>query len=327
MSTSVKKQLIAALFEANNEFLSGQALAEMIGCSRTAIWKQIEELRKSGFEIEAIRKKGYRIIHKPDQLSENEILMGLETSVLGRNILYFDTIDSTQNKANEVARMDAPEGTIVIAEEQTSGRGRMAREWHSSKHKGIWMSLILRPQLPPEKAPQFTLITAIAIARAIEEVTGKEPEIKWPNDILFHGKKMTGILTELHSEADKINFIIIGIGLNVNQEMPDFPEEVREIATSLAIENGKKVSRVILLQHILKNFEKYYQLYLEKGFGTLKVIWESYVTSIGKSIIARTISGEIVGKALGITEEGVLKIQDAEGQIHYVYSADIEIKP
>lgn len=326
MSTSVKKQLIAALSNANNDFLSGQALAEMIGCSRTAIWKQIEELRKTGFEIEAIRKKGYRIITKPDQLSENEILMGLETNVLGRNVLHFDTIDSTQSKANEMARNEAPEGTIVIAEEQTSGKGRMSREWHSSKHQGIWMSLILRPKLSPEKAPQFTLITAIAVARAIEEITGIEPEIKWPNDILFQGKKIVGILTELHSEADKINFIVIGIGLNVNQDVVDFPEEIREIATSLSLVKGKKVSRVTLLQHILRNFEKYYELYLDRGFGPLKVIWESYVTSIGKTIIARTISGEFIGKALGITEEGVLKLQDDNGQIHYVYSADIEIK-
>ncbi|MEK3886050.1 biotin--[acetyl-CoA-carboxylase] ligase [Bacillus sp. FSL K6-3431] len=326
MSASVKKQLISALSRADYEFISGQALADLIGCSRTAIWKQIEELRKTGFEIEAIRKKGYRIITKPDRLSENEILMGLETKVLGRNILHFDTIDSTQTKANEEARNGAPEGMIIIAEEQTNGRGRMARQWHSSKHKGIWMSLVLRPNLSPDKAPQFTLITAIAVARAIEEATGIEPEIKWPNDILFKGKKMTGILTELQAEADKINFIIIGIGLNVNQETIDFPEDVRKIATSLAIENGGKVSRVVLLQYILKNFEKYYQLYVEKGFGPLKVIWESYVMSIGKSIIARTITGEIAGKALGITEEGVLKVEDDNGKIHYIYSADIEIK-
>lgn len=326
MSTSVKKQLIAALTREEADFISGQALADMIGCSRTAIWKQIEELRKTGFEIEAVRKKGYRIITTPDQLTENEILFGLETKFIGRNILHYDSLSSTQLYANEAAQAGAPDGTIVIAEEQTGGRGRMAREWHSLKEKGIWMSLIIRPNLPPEKAPQFTLITAIAVARAIEDVTGLEPEIKWPNDILYKGKKITGILTELQGEADKINFLIIGIGINVNHAAEDFPLNVREIATSLGLEKGEKISRVSLMQCILKHFEKYYQLYLEKGFAPLKIIWESYAMGIGKAITARTISGEIVGKAIGITDDGVLKIEDAEGVIHKVYSADIEIK-
>ncbi len=177
------------------------------------------------------------------------------------------------------------------------------------------------------KAPQFTLITAIAVVRAIEEITGIEPEIKWPNDILLDGKKMTGILTELQAEADKINFLIIGVGMNVNHQLEDFPPEVREMATSLAIKQGEQISRVALIQSFLKNFEKYYQIYTEKGFAPLKIIWETYATSIGKSIIARTVSGVIAGKALGISEEGVLLIQDDEGKIHHVYSADIEVKP
>ncbi|MBS4199485.1 biotin--[acetyl-CoA-carboxylase] ligase [Bacillus sp. FJAT-49732] len=324
MSSSVKKQLYEALANADGEYLSGQALADIIGCSRTAIWKHIEELRKSGFELEAVRKKGYRLISKPDKLSDHEILIGLETKTIGRHVHYYESVESTQLIAHKVAREEAPEGTLVIAGEQTGGKGRMARPWHSSKQQGIWMSLIIRPKLPPEKAPQFTLITAIACARAIEEVTGLETNIKWPNDILYKGKKLTGILTELQGEADKVNFLVIGIGMNVNQKKEDFPEHVKEIASSLEIEAGHKVSKIEMIQKILKYFEKYYELYMEKGFAPLKILWESYAAGIGKPIIARTITGEISGIALGISNEGILKVEDDEGTIHHIYSADIE---
>lgn len=326
MTPSIKQQLIAALSNADGQFLSGQALADMIGCSRTAIWKHIEELRKSGFVLEAVRKKGYRIIDLPDQITENEILFGLKTDRFGRQIFHFETIDSTQVKAHQLAEEGAAEGTVVIAEEQTSGRGRMSRPWHSLKKKGIWMSFIVRPKLPLQKAPQFTLIAAIAVVKAIEETTGLEPEIKWPNDILLNGKKITGILTELQGEADHIHYLVIGIGMNVNHVKSDFSEELKGIATSLAIEKGESIARDVLVQNVLKNFEKYYQLYMDKGFSPLKILWESYATSIGKMITARTISGEINGKAIGITEEGVLQIEGEDGQIHQIYSADIEIK-
>lgn len=326
LSTSIRKQLINAFLEADGEFVSGQALADMIGCSRTAVWKEIEELRKEGFVLEAVRKKGYKIISSPDQLTESEILHGLTTNQMGRNVLYYETLQSTQITAHEAAQNGAAEGTLVIAEEQTGGRGRMARQWHSLKQKGIWMSLIIRPELPPERAPQFTLITAIAVVQAIEEITRLSPEIKWPNDILLNGKKLTGILTELQGEADKINYLVIGVGMNVNHTEADFPPEVKEIATSLAIEKGGQIERKELIQSFLKYFEKYYQLYIEKGFAPLKLIWEGYAASIGKKIIARTISGEITGRAIGISDEGILKIEDQEGKIHNIYSADIEIK-
>ncbi|WP_338749634.1 biotin--[acetyl-CoA-carboxylase] ligase [Bacillus sp. FJAT-52991] len=323
MQSSVKQKLLEAFSEANGEFVSGQALAEIVGCSRTAIWKHIEALRSEGFELEAVRKKGYRIIHKPDKVTENELLIGLQTEWLGKEIVFKETTDSTQKEAHRLAQEPFKEGTVVIAEEQTAGRGRMAREWHSPKYTGIWMSVMLKPALPPYKAPQFTLITAVAVVEAIREVTGLEPEIKWPNDILLNGKKITGILTELQADADQIHSIIIGIGLNVNQK--EFPEELAEIATSLAIEKGEPVSRSQLVQEILKNIETYYHVYMKDGFTDIKKRWEKYAVSIGKQIIARTVTATIKGKALGITEEGVLKLLDDEGTIHDIYSADIEI--
>ncbi len=324
MRTSIRQQLIEALSGAGGEFLSGQALAEIIGCSRTAIWKHIEELRKDGFVLEAVRNKGYRIVSTPEDISENDILFGLETDRFGRNVHYYESLGSTQKAAHQLAYDGAPEGTLVIAEEQTSGRGRLGREWHSLSGKGIWMSLIVRPDLPPQQAPQFTLVTAVAIARAIEEVTGITPEIKWPNDVLINGKKVVGILTELQAESDKISSLIIGIGMNANHEHDDFPLAVKQTATSLFIEKGEKIPRARLIQAFLKNFERYYSLYITEGFKPIRILWESYAISIGKRVKATTVTGIIAGRALGITDEGVLKIEDDEGVIHNIYSADIQ---
>lgn len=324
LRTTIRQQLIQALSDAEGDFLSGQALAEIIGCSRTAIWKHIEELRRDGFVLEAVRNKGYRIVSTPEKITENDVLYGLETERFGRNIHYFESLDSTQKKAHQLAYDGAPEGTIVIAEEQTSGKGRLGREWHSLSGKGIWMSIIARPDLPPDKAPQFTLVTAVAAARAIEEVTGITPEIKWPNDVLIEGKKVIGILTELQAESDKISSLIIGIGINANHESGDFPTSVKHTATSLFLEKGEKVPRSAVIQRFLKNFEKYYSIYISEGFMPIRILWESYAVSIGKKIKATTVTGEFVGRAIGITDEGVLKIEDDEGNVHKIYSADIE---
>lgn len=325
MAQSIRKQLIDALSDANGQYLSGQALADMIGCSRTAIWKHIEDLRNTGFEVEAVRKKGYRIVTIPDNLTENEILLGLETSFIGRQIIHHESVPSTQLVAHQMAMNGADEGTVVIAEEQTAGKGRLSRKWHSPKRTGIWMSFIVKPHLPLEKAPQFTLVTAIAAVRAIKQVCNLEVEIKWPNDILYKGKKIAGILTEVQGDADQINFLIIGIGINVNHTEDDFPKELKDSATSLAIATGKNISRKDIIQEILKNFEKYYDIYLKQGFAPLKIIWEAYSNTIGKTIIARTFSDVITGEAIGITDEGVLQIKDEKGNLQHVYSADIEI--
>ncbi|MDQ0213671.1 BirA family biotin operon repressor/biotin-[acetyl-CoA-carboxylase] ligase [Oikeobacillus pervagus] len=323
MQTNVRIQLLEAFSNANGEFISGQALAEIIGCSRTAVWKHIEDLRKEGFELEAVRKKGYRILHAPDKVTENEILIGLQTKRLGKQVHFVETVDSTQKEAHRISQDGCMEGTLVIAEEQTAGRGRMARNWHSPKYTGIWMSIILKPELPPYRAPQFTLIAAVAIVEAVEEITGIQPEIKWPNDLLIKGKKITGILTELQADADQIHALIIGIGMNVNQS--EFPKEIEKIATSLAIEKGEKISRALLIQRILEKLEFYYEMYVEEGFYPIKQLWEKYAISIGKQIIARTINKEIKGKAIGITDDGVLKLKDENGVIHEIYSADIEL--
>jgi len=326
VQSELRKKLLDAFTQAGEQFLSGQHLAEVIGCSRTAVWKHIEELRKEGFELEAVRKKGYRILKTPDKMTADEIRLGLTTQFIGKNIHYQESVDSTQLIAHKLTAENAPEGTVVIAEEQLSGKGRLNRKWHSPKYTGIWMSLILRPNIPPTKAPQLTLLTAVAIVQAIEEMSGLTPEIKWPNDILLNGKKVTGILTELQAEADRIHSIIVGIGLNVNQKQEDFPAELHGIASSLYIESGSLTSRSALIRSIFSHFEKLYILYLKEGFYPIKILWEGYAISIGRVIKARTLTNVIEGKALGITDEGVLMLEDKAGSIHHVYSADIELQ-
>ncbi|WP_090831402.1 MULTISPECIES: biotin--[acetyl-CoA-carboxylase] ligase [unclassified Bacillus (in: firmicutes)] len=325
MQSEIRKSLLDAFTNAGEEYLSGQKLADLLGCSRTAIWKHIEDLRKDGFVLEAVKNKGYRIIRTPENITADEIRLGLRTSFIGKSIHYEESVGSTQKIAHELSYNDAEEGTVIIAEEQITGRGRMGREWHSPKFTGIWMSLILRPKISPAKAPQLTLLTAIAVVQAIQTVTGLEPQIKWPNDILLNGKKITGILTEMQAEADRINSIIIGIGMNVNQNKEDFPKELQSIASSLLIEGEEYVSRASLVREFFIQFEKLYLLYLDKGFSPIKYLWESYAISIGKTVRARTLNAVIEGKALGITDDGVLRLEDSSGEIHFIYSADIEL--
>ncbi|AKS38651.1 biotin--acetyl-CoA-carboxylase ligase [Anoxybacillus gonensis] len=324
VQSETRKQLLKLFTEAGESFLSGQKISEQLGCSRTAVWKHIEDLRKEGFEVEAVRRLGYRLKQMPDKLNANELQLGLKTKRFGWNVYDQESVPSTQQLAHQLAHEGAEEGTIVIAEEQTAGRGRLNRSWHSPKGTGIWMSIILRPSVPPQQAPQLTLLVAVAVAQAIQEVTNIVPDIKWPNDVLINGKKVVGILTELQADPDQVRAVIVGIGMNVNQTQ--FPSDIASIATSLAIETGRTFHRPKIVQTLLQKLEQLYEQYLQHGFLPIKLLWEGYSVTIGQQIVARTLNGAIRGVALGITDSGTLKVQTEDGAIHYVYSADIEIK-
>lgn len=269
--------------------------------------------------------KGYTLIASPDRVNVANVEQHLTTKSYGRHIRYFETCESTQIIAHEEAQNDAPNGTVIISEEQTAGRGRMARPWSSKSGKGIWMSVISRPSLTPQQAPQMTLVAAVAVTRAIEELTGIEPTIKWPNDILVDGKKVTGILTELQADPDQVKAIILGIGMNVNQELADFPDELQAIATSLQILIGKPVDRAQSIAKILGFLELYTDMYEKHGFGPIKLLWEGYSDTTGKRIRAVMLNETLVGTALGISDEGVLELRLDDGTIRGIYSADIEV--
>ncbi|WP_102345800.1 biotin--[acetyl-CoA-carboxylase] ligase [Bacillus sp. Marseille-P3661] len=325
MQSTIRKQLLKIFSDHEGEFVSGQMLSDSLGCSRTAVWKHIEELRKDGYELEAVQRKGYRIVRKPDKVSGNEIHLGLTTEFIGRHVHYEESVMSTQKIAHKLATEGVPDGTIIVAEEQINGRGRLDRTWFSPKYTGIWVSIILKPNIPPQQAPQLTLLAAVSVVRGIHAATGIQCDIKWPNDILINGKKAVGILTELQAETDRINAVIIGMGINVNQQIEHFPESLQSFATSLSLEKGKKLNRSEILQSILRELENLYIDYLENGFHVVKLLWESHAISIGKQITARTLSKTLHGKALGITDDGVLLLEDNNGMIHHIYSADIEI--
>ncbi|PIC62809.1 biotin--[acetyl-CoA-carboxylase] ligase [Sporosarcina sp. P13] len=326
MKSPVKNELLKRLFAAQGEPVSGQDIADEFGLSRTAIWKYIKELEDEGYEIGSQRKKGYFLIEAPDLVNAANISEQLETTAYGRFVKYFKTCATTQTIAHEEAQNGAADGTLIISEEQTAGKGRLARPWVSNAGRGIWMSLIIRPQLPPQQAPQLTLVAAVAIVRAIEEVTNIQPVIKWPNDILINGKKVTGILTELQADPDRVKAIILGMGVNANQVLSDFPEELQTIATSLRIEKGEKVDRAKLVAKIMQYLEQYTALYVEKGFAPIKILWESYATITGKKIKANMVNESVEGIALGISEDGMLELQLEDGTIRGIYSADIEMK-
>lgn len=319
----MKEQILKIFKESGGEFVSGESLSQALQCSRTAIWKHIEELRDEGYEFEAVRRSGYRLVSVPDVPFPEEVKSGLQTRILGQEVHFFSSIDSTQNELHTLAKEGAPEGTVVIADQQLGGKGRLGRVWHSPPGSGVSMSILLRPKLELHRCPQLTLLAAVAIVEAIREQTGLPVMIKWPNDLLLNGKKICGILTELNAESDCINYLIIGIGINVNT--PAFPEELNSIATSLAMEKKESVQRVALIQNLLERLEELYFLYLEEGFAPIKSRWESYAISIGKRVTIRQLSGSMTGLALGIDDTGVLLVQKDDGGLEKIYSADIEI--
>ncbi|HET7522338.1 MAG TPA: biotin--[acetyl-CoA-carboxylase] ligase [Bacillales bacterium] len=320
-----KADILAMLSSREGEYISGQELSERLGFSRTAVWKHIRELRESGYTIESVKKSGYRLVARPNTISAPEIQSGLHTENFGCRVHYEESVASTQKIAHQLASEGAPEGTLVVADEQTGGRGRLGRPWHSPKGTGIWASLVLRPHISPQQAPQLTLLAAVGVVKGMKAGAGLDCDIKWPNDILCGGKKLVGILTELQADPDQVHSVIVGMGMNVNTKKTDFPEELRDTATSVCIETGQDVHRAFLLQNILRETERLYTEYLREGFRFIKLLWESYAVSLGNVIQARTLQGTLVGRAMGLNDSGFLILEDEHGKRHEVSSADIEL--
>ncbi|WP_029329072.1 biotin--[acetyl-CoA-carboxylase] ligase [Lentibacillus jeotgali] len=321
---STRYRLIELLETSNHQYVSGQFLSEKLNISRSAIWKHMKELEKDGYLIEGVRRKGYRIAGSPDKVSENTLHWGLQTKWLGKNIIHKTTTNSTQQVAHQAARDNAEHGTVIIADEQTRGKGRMARQWHSTRNKGIWMSMILRPSIPPAAAPQLTLLAATVLADVITKYTSAEPKIKWPNDLLVNDKKTAGILTEMQAEQDRIQYIAAGIGINVNHSNNDFPEDISNKATSLKLETGEDQQIVQIIQKILMSFEKAYDSFIQDGFSDVKNKWESYGYKIGEAIRIRTNSELLDATFTGIAEDGALIVQSETDGPRRIYSGEIE---
>lgn len=326
MNLTLKDKLLIRLLASTEAPISGQQLADEFHVSRTAIWKNMKALEEEGYVIESVRKKGYQLIGQPDRITAARLQTFLKTASYGRHVVHHDECDSTQVIAHELAQGGAVDGTVVIAERQLQGKGRLARPWASDNANGLWMSLIMRPELAPQDAPQLTLVAAVSIVRAIESLTKVKPVIKWPNDILLNELKLTGILTEMQADPDRVQSVILGIGMNINQSREEFPKELEMIATSLQIETGETMDRAHMAATILNYLEQYTRLYVEKGFTAIKLLWESYSNTIGRKIRVTMVNEVVEGEAIGITAEGTLQVKQLDGSIRQIYSGDITIQ-
>lgn len=320
-------RLLELFEQSEGAFLSGEELSERLQISRTAVWKQIERLRQQGFRFEAAPRKGYRLLAKPEKFDLSAFIAQLKTERFGKPVKYYDEVDSTQTAAVTLVAEGASEGTLVLAERQTAGRGRMGRQWHSPKGKGIWMSMILKPNhIPLSFTPQLTLLVSVALCRAIRSTVSVEAGIKWPNDLLIGGRKVAGILLESSAENETLQHIIAGVGIGVNLEPDDYPPELRDVATSLAIEAGHRIDRVELLCRFLLEWEQLYALYHEQGFAPVKLLWEALSVSLHRPIRCQTAQGPVEGYAERIDEWGALEIRLQDGTIKKMYSGDVEFR-
>jgi BirA family transcriptional regulator, biotin operon repressor / biotin---[acetyl-CoA-carboxylase] ligase len=320
-------RILAALRSAGDGAVSGAELSQDLGVSRAVIWAHIEDLRKLGYEVEASPHLGYRLVGTPDCLHADDLtaLLG-QVQVIGREIHVFQETTSTNDVIEKLARDGVREGVVVFAESQTRGRGRLGRKWMSPARKGLWFSVLLRPELPPQSATQVTVASATALRRALALQTGLEPEIKWPNDILLKGRKVAGILTELSAELDRIKFVILGIGVDINLDANDFPLELRAQATSLKVELGTAVSRAELAVRVLRELELDYERIRRGEFGALADEWESHCSTIGREVIIQAGGREVRGRAESLGEEGALLVRTEHGHLEAIVGGDVTVK-
>jgi BirA family biotin operon repressor/biotin-[acetyl-CoA-carboxylase] ligase len=316
--------ILRFLREHPSDFVSGEEIGRHLKVSRTAVWKRVRNLRALGYRIEASKRRGYRLVQSPDLLLPSEVKPLLKKGWMGNQIHYYPVIESTNSEAYQLALRGAREGEIVIAESQKKGKGRLGRTWFSPPYLNLYLSLILRPQIPPHQASLITLLAAVATAQAIRRISGMSPNIKWPNDILIGNRKVAGLLNEIHSEVDRIHFVILGIGVNLNMDGKLFPRELRSLATSLKQEMGEPVSRKSFLKLLLEELEQWYQVFLKEGSAPVLKAWRERAQMEGKPV--RVISfGEVVkGTAVDIDSDGTLILKAEDGRLKRIVAGDVE---
>lgn len=310
------------------DYISGEELSDKLAISRTAIWKRIGSLKKEGFKIEASTRKGYRLIESEDPYGRISIQSRISGHILGKNLRFYQEVDSTNNVLKKLATENAPEGTVVISDVQRAGRGRRGRVWISGPGLGIWMSVLFRPNIHPSQVQILTLASSVAVVRALRPLNIEGLGIKWPNDILINGKKVCGILTELSAEAEKVEWVVVGIGLNVNHDHDDFQSEIRGTATSLRLGCGdpNQLNRSEIAANIINELETVYMELLEKGPGWVVGEWKEYNVTLGKRIRLINQAGVKEAQALGITPDGKLIVRYDDGETGEVLSGEITLR-
>lgn len=320
----MKEKILEYLREAEG-YVSGQELCEKLGVSRTAVWKHIKALEGEGYQIDGVKNRGYCLIETPDTINAREIHGYLRTKWLGHSLHIQESVDSTNNWAKRLAEDGAPQGTVVIANEQTAGKGRRGRKWVTPKGAAAAFSILLRPDMPPERASMLTLVKGLSVAQAISSLYGLEAKIKWPNDVIVSDKKICGILTEMSAQVDYINYIVIGTGINTN--LKEFPEEIRDKATSLLIETGEKAMRAELIGAVLERFEGNYEVFSKTW--DLEGLLEAYndvLVNLDREVRVLEPKNEYTGIARGINAMGELLVEREDGQITRVYAGEVSVR-
>ena len=325
------KSDILTLLRNSKEYVSGQQLCDRFGVTRTAVWKVINQLKEEGYQIESVSGRGYRLVEGPaDMLSKSEIASRLKTKWAGRQLYYFDSTGSTNTDAKRLGEEGNPHGTVVVADIQTAGKGRRGRSWQTLSGTALSFTLLLRPDFVPDKASMITLVMALSVAEAVEEITGAEAGIKWPNDIVMNRKKICGMLTEMTMtpEMDEIQYVVVGAGINVNNADPEeFEEVVRSTATSLRIETGKRYNRAQLFNKVLLRFEENYEIFLETlDLSGLRERYQKHLLNRGAQVRVLDPAGEYTGTAEGIDAHGELIVVRDDGVRIPVYAGEVSVR-
>ena len=319
------KTEILKLLRETDGYVSGQQISDRFGVSRTAVWKVIRQLQDEGYQVEAVRNKGYHIVDSPDVMTKEELDSLMDTRWAGKNIVYYDATDSTNLRIKQLGDEGAPHGTLAVADRQTAGRGRRGRAWESPAGGSIYMSLLLRPKFRPDKASMLTVVAACSVAQGIKECEDVNVQIKWPNDIIIEGRKLVGILTELSTQIDYINHVTVGIGINVN--IQEFPDEIRNTATSLRIECGHTVRRAPIIAAVMKHMEKNYETFLQtEDLTGLMEKYSALLVNKDKDVRIIGAKEQYQAHALGITPTGELIVRREDGTEETVYAGEVSVR-
>ena len=319
------KTEILKLLKESDGYISGQQLCGRFHVSRTAVWKVIEQLKKEGYEIEAVRNKGYRLVESPDIITRAELQSMVNTRWAGREVIYYDETDSTNIQAKYEGERGKGHGTLVVADRQSAGKGRRGRSWESPGGMCIYMTILLRPEFPPVKAPMLTLVMALSVAEAIRAKTGMQTEIKWPNDIVLNKKKICGILTEMSTEIEYINYVVTGVGINVNQD--SFSEAIRQTATSIFIEGGQRIRRSELIAAVMERYEENYEIFIKtEDLSRLRDRYNEMLVNCGKEVRILEPGNEYNAHAEGINSQGELLVTTLEGKMKQIYAGEVSVR-
>ncbi|MEE4254208.1 MAG: biotin--[acetyl-CoA-carboxylase] ligase [Desulfuromusa sp.] len=318
-------KILSLLRASSDEYISGQEISTVLHVSRAAVWKQIKVLRELGFEIESKHSQGYRLLSAPDVLLAAEVENELNCQLIGKSVVSFPETDSTNVQARRLAEDGALEGTVVIADRQSAGRGRLGRCWESPLGVNLYCSVILRPEIPVHQAPQLTFLSAVAVAETLNSICHLSAEVKWPNDILVNGAKISGLLNEMSAETEKIHFVILGIGINLNMTADQFPEELNYPATSALIETGNTIDRQKFLQTFIQYLDGYYSEFIQEGFIPIRRRWEKLCNIMNLQVEVDQGSGKIRGTVVGLDAEGALRLQLEDDQIKNILTGDVRL--